>query len=72
MGIIMAFNGDEAIHTRLALLIEEHRDLDTAITALIEAGNRDQLKVARLKKRKLLLKDEILCLENQLTPDIIA
>ncbi|PHS20949.1 MAG: DUF465 domain-containing protein [Robiginitomaculum sp.] len=68
----MSFNGDETIRARLMALSEEHRDLDAAINALIEARTQDQLKVARLKKRKLALKDQIHHLEIQLTPDIIA
>lgn len=57
---------------RIELLRQEHRDLDSAIMALIESGARDQLQLARLKKRKLLLRDEIAMLEDQLIPDIIA
>ena len=58
--------------TRLNLLRLDHRDLDAAIAALIEAGSSDQLQIARLKKRKLGLKDEILAIESRLIPDIIA
>jgi hypothetical protein len=57
---------------KLAILNEEHRDLDSAIHALVETGSKDQLKIARLKKRKLSLKDQIASLQDQLTPDIIA
>ena len=57
---------------RLALIRSEHGDLDAAIAALIEQGVPDQLQLARLKKRKLRLKDEIMMLESQLVPDIIA
>jgi hypothetical protein len=57
---------------RLALIRSEHGDLDAAIAALIDQGVPDQLQLARLKKRKLRLKDEIVMLENQLVPDIIA
>lgn len=60
----------EILH-RLELLKSEHRDLDAAIAALLTMGG-DQLQIARLKKRKLLLKDEIAQLEDQLIPDIIA
>lgn len=60
------------IAKRLDILRTEHRDLDSAITALIEAGSSDQLQLARLKKRKLRLRDEIGMLEDQLVPDIIA
>lgn len=62
----------EEIMRRIELLRQEHRDLDTAIMALIEGGARDQLQLARLKKRKLMLRDEIAMLEDQLIPDIIA
>ena len=57
---------------QLELLREEHRDLDAAIEALREAGQPDQLQLQRLKKRKLLLRDKLASLEDQLTPDIIA
>ncbi|KLI64324.1 YdcH family protein [Aurantiacibacter marinus] len=57
---------------RLAALRSEHRDLDIAISALLETGGPDQLQVARLKKRKLKLRDQIVVLEDYLTPDIIA
>lgn len=60
------------IHLRLALIRREHGDLDAAIGALNDQGVPDQLQLARLKKRKLRLKDEIMMLENQLVPDIIA
>lgn len=57
---------------RLATLKIEHRDLDTAIEALRESVAADQLQIARLKKRKLRLKDEIALLEDLAVPDIIA
>jgi len=60
------------IAKRLEILRIEHRDLDSAIAALFETGSTDQLQLARLKKRKLLLRDEIAMLEDQLIPDIIA
>lgn len=64
---------DEAqIIQRLGVLRTEHRDLDAAIDALRVMGTSDQLQIARLKKRKLMLKDEIATLEDQLIPDIIA
>ncbi len=64
-------NGQE-LRKRLELLRSEHRDLDAAITALTESGSQDQLQIARLKKRKLRLKDQIAIFEDQLLPDIIA
>ena len=57
---------------RLALLKIEHRDLDDAIFALSQALVADVMQIARLKKRKLLLRDEIRWCEDQLLPDIIA
>ena len=61
---------------RLELLRSEHRDLDAAISALTQAGIdgafTDQLQIARLKKRKLRLKDQIAIIEDTLLPDIIA
>ena len=60
------------IRARLDALRTEHRDLDAAIAALSEMGIPDQLQLARLKKRKLRLRDEIAQLEDELLPDIIA
>ncbi len=57
---------------RLALLRSEHRDLDVAIDALRSMAAPDQLQLARLKKRKLKLRDEISVLEDLVVPDIIA
>jgi hypothetical protein len=54
------------------LLRTEHRDLDAAIAALTQAGSSDQLQIARLKKRKLRLKDQIAIIADTLLPDIIA
>jgi len=56
----------------LGQLKQEHRDLDAAIAALVTSGAGDSLQVQRLKKRKLLLKDQISKVEDQLLPDIIA
>ncbi|MFZ3181987.1 MAG: DUF465 domain-containing protein [Methylocystis silviterrae] len=56
----------------VARLRLEHHDLETAIDALLAVGVADQLQIQRLKKRKLLLRDRIAYLEDQLTPDIIA
>lgn len=62
----------DEIAQRLELLRVEHRDLDAAIIALGEAAIPDQLQIARMKKRKLRLRDEISWCEDQLVPDIIA
>ena len=56
----------------LAHLRQTHQDLDAAIAALETTPNPDQLRTARLKKQKLILRDQIAKLENRLTPDLIA
>ncbi len=61
---------DKAMH--LQHLRMEHRDLDDAIEALRRTSAPDQLQLARLKKRKLRLRDEIALLEDAMIPDIIA
>ena len=63
---------ESEIRRRLEALRAEHRDLDAAIAALVGSGTSDQLQIARLKKRKLKLRDEISLCEDQLIPDIIA
>ena len=55
--------GEPALREKLAELIQEHRDLDDAISALFGAGNGDDSVITRLKKRKLQLKDEIARIE---------
>ena len=62
----------EILRLELEVLRGEHRDLDDAISALQEKAGADRLTIQRLKKRKLVLKDQIICLENELLPDIIA
>jgi hypothetical protein len=62
----------DSLLRKLHELRSEHRDLDTVISRLGETGPIDQLHVQRLKKRKLLLKDEISWLESRLIPDSIA
>lgn len=61
-----------SLRQRLHELREEHRALDAAIGALLYQGGMDGIQVARLKKRKLALKDQIAWIEDQLRPDIIA
>lgn len=63
---------EEEMRKRLEILRIEHRDLDAAIDALRLAGSSDQLQIARLKKRKLKLKDQISQIADYLIPDIIA
>ncbi len=62
----------QALSDQMAAMRQEHRDLDDAIMALEGLGAPDKLQVQRLKKRKLMLKDEITRLSDRLTPDIIA
>jgi hypothetical protein len=63
---------EKELQSRLEALTEEHRDLDTAIEALRSLPGHDQIQLARLKKRKLKLKDDIRQINDQLLPDIIA
>lgn len=63
---------EDEMRKRLEVLRIEHRDLDAAIDALSAAATIDQLQIARLKKRKLKLKDQIALIEDYLIPDIIA
>lgn len=62
----------EEIRARLELLRIEHGDLDAAIAALAGGSAPDQMQIARLKRRKLKLKDEMVVLQGALIPDIIA
>ena len=63
---------ERELREQLARLQQEHRDLDAAIAALQVAPSSDLIQVQRLKKRKLVLRDKIRDVEDQLTPDIIA
>jgi hypothetical protein len=60
------------MRVRVAQLRQDHQDLDDSIRALEHGPKPDQIQIARLKKKKLGLRDEIKQLEDQLTPDIIA
>jgi hypothetical protein len=62
----------EALRAKLAALKTEHRDLDDVIAQLVKRAPFDQLELQRMKKRKLLLKDQISKIESELLPDIIA
>lgn len=62
----------DRIKQRLVTLKTEHRELDSLIESVVSQAGIDQIRVQRLKKRKLALKDEIARLENLLLPDIIA
>ena len=62
----------ETLNNRLAQLESEHRDLDDVIEQIVNGGSFDQIQIQRLKKRKLMLKDEILRLRSMLIPNTIA
>src|SRR5882762_7645874 len=68
----MSDTDEPELKAQLARLRQEHRDLDAAIEALHNSPGSDLLQVQRLKKRKLQLRDRIIQIEDQLTPDIIA
>jgi hypothetical protein len=62
----------EALRSKVESLRVEHRDLDAVIERLSHDPELDELQLRRLKRRKLLLKDQIALLERQLVPDIPA
>ena len=64
--------GTSELRAKLEELRTEHRDLDAAIQSMSETAPFNQLQIQRMKKRKLVLKDQIIKLESQLLPDIIA
>jgi hypothetical protein len=68
----MTKDEETELKSQLARLRQEHRDLDAAIEALQLSPGSDLLQVQRLKKRRLMLRDRIIAIEDQLTPDIIA
>ena len=74
MGTMMDLTDEEAqlIRGKIEALKVEHRDLDDIIARLARDPNLDELQIRRLKRRKLLLKDQIALLESQLVPDIPA
>jgi hypothetical protein len=69
---MMANEDERELAAELARLQQEHRDLDAAIDALQHSPAPDLLQLQRLKKRKLMLRDRIAFVEDQITPDIIA
>ena len=69
---IMTDDDERMLQAELARLQQEHRDLDAAIDALHQSPAPDLLRLQRLKKRKLQLRDRIAFIEDQITPDIIA
>lgn len=68
----MAKEDRNKLRAELNALMLEHRDLDDVIARIASEGPFDQLQIQRLKKRKLIVKDEIAVLESKLVPDIIA
>lgn len=68
----MAKEDRRKLREELNALMLEHRDLDDVIARIANEGPFDQLQIQRLKKRKLIVKDEIALLESKLVPDIIA
>lgn len=68
----ITMNEQDMLQQKLAVLRSEHRDLDDVIARLVEQAPFDQLRMQRLKKRKLALKDQISQIESRLLPDIIA
>jgi len=71
-GSRLAAEEEDVIRREIADLRQEHRDLDAAIALMAESGGTDIIRVQRMKKRKLALKDRITRLEDRLLPDIIA
>ena len=63
---------EAALHARVKLLRQEHAELDASIEALSAAAVPDQLMIARMKRKKLSIKDEIVKIEDRILPDIIA
>jgi hypothetical protein len=63
---------EQELRFELARLRQEHSDLDAAISVMSETGKIDPLRIQRLKKKKLALKDRIAALEDQILPDMIA
>lgn len=68
----MQRSNDRELREQLTKLRAEHRQLDDEIVGMEQSGVADQLLIKRLKKRKLVLKDQITAVEDQLLPDIIA
>lgn len=63
---------EDALRARLAELRQDHADLDAAIQAIALSPLPDMMLIGRLKRRKLAMKDEIVRIEDMLTPDIPA
>ena len=72
IAVVSMLTDRDSLLRKLHELRSEHRDLDTVIARMADQGAADQLHLQRLKKRKLMLKDEISWLESRLIPDSIA
>lgn len=68
----MKRTNERELREQLTQLRAEHRELDEEIVSLETSGMADQLQIKRLKKKKLVLKDQMTAIEDQLLPDIIA
>lgn len=72
LGSQRASEQEEELRRALLQLRQDHSDLDAAISALVESGDINTIRIQRLKKQKLALKDRIAAIQDQLLPDIIA
>jgi len=69
MEMVLTEEDVESVRVRISVLKVEHRDLDAVISRLADDPVLDELQLKRLKRRKLMLKDQIAMLERQLVPD---
>lgn len=65
-------SNDQAAQAELRALVQDHADLDAAVQALALMPMPDMMTIGRLKRKKLILKDLIAQMKDELTPDIIA
>ncbi|AVW91905.1 DUF465 domain-containing protein [Celeribacter baekdonensis] len=72
MNVSNRMDHNDVLRVKLEVLKREHRDLDVAIEAMQLTGHLDALRLQRMKKQKLALKDRIALIEDEITPDIIA
>ena len=72
MNIMPEMESDEILRVKLEVLKRDHRTLDEELAELTEGARGNTLLIKRMKRQKLLLKDQISSIENRLTPDIIA
>ncbi|MBU0645105.1 MAG: DUF465 domain-containing protein [Alphaproteobacteria bacterium] len=72
MNVSSRMDHNDVLRVKLEVLKREHRDLDVAIEAMQQTGHLDALRLQRMKKQKLSLKDRIAVIEDEITPDIIA